>query len=64
MDDPDDDTLSPGMRSRNECIWGNAAYHFTPALTGMLEYSHMTTDYHEKSDATNDRVQVAMKYAF
>ncbi|HHX98934.1 MAG: hypothetical protein WAQ74_02715 [Kiritimatiellia bacterium] len=64
VDDPDNDTLSPGMRSRNECIWGNAAYHFTPALTGMLEYSHMTTDYHEKSDATNDRVQVAMKYAF
>ena len=30
----------------------------------MAEYSQMTTDYLERDDATNDRVQLAMKYAF
>ena len=64
VDDPDNDTLSPGMRSRNECVWVNAAYNFTTALTAMVEYSQMTTDYFKKPDATNDRVQVAMKYTF
>ena len=30
----------------------------------MAEYSQMTTDYAGKDDATNDRVQVSMKYTF
>lgn len=64
VDDPADGDLSPGMRSKNEMIWINGAYKFTAALTAMAEYSQMTTDYLEKPDATNDRIQVAMKYAF
>ena len=64
VDDPDDEDLSAGMRSKNEMFLFNVAYKFTPALTAMAEYSQMTTDYLEGEDATNDRVQLAMKYAF
>lgn len=64
MDDPDDADLSAGMRSKNELIWINGAYKFTAALTAMAELSQMTTDYYEKPDASNERVQVSMKYTF
>jgi hypothetical protein len=64
VDDPDDADLSAGMRSKNEMYLVNAAYKFTAALTAMAEYSQMTTEYLDKDDATNDRVQVAMKYTF
>ena len=64
VDDPEDDDLSAGMRSKNEMYLFNVAYKFTAALTGMAEYSQMTTDYLDGEDATNDRVQLAMKYAF
>jgi len=64
VDDPDDEDLSPGMRSKNEMYLVNVAYKLTPAVTAMAEYARMTTDYLEKPDASSDRVQVAMKYSF
>lgn len=64
VDDPEDDDLSAGMRSKNEMYLVNVAYKFTAALTGMAEYSQMTTDYLEGEDVSNDRIQLAMKYAF
>ena len=64
VDDPDDEDLNAGQRSKNAMYLANVAYKFTAALTGMAEYSQMTTDYLERDDATNDRVQLAMKYAF
>ena len=64
IDDPDDEDLNAGMRSKNEQVFGNVAYKFTAAVTGMAEYAHMVTDYAGGDDATDDRVQVAMKYAF
>ena len=64
VDDPDDEDLNAGQRSKNEMYLANVAYKFTAALTAMAEYSQMTTDYLERDDATNDRVQLAMKYAF
>ena len=64
VDDPADEDLNPGMRSKNDMVWFNAAYKFTAALTAMAEYSQMTTDYLGKDDATNDRVQLSMKYSF
>ena len=64
VDDPKDEDLSAGMRSKNEMFLINVAYKLTPALTGLAEYSQMTTDYLDGEDATNDRVQLAMKYAF
>lgn len=64
VDDPKDEDLSPGMRSKNEMYLLNVAYKFTPALAALAEYSQMTTSYLEGKDATNDRVQLSMKYAF
>ena len=64
VDDPDDEDLAAGKPCKNEMYLVNAAYKFTAALTAMAEYSQMTTGYLEKPDATNDRIQVAMKYAF
>ena len=66
VDDPEDEDLAGNktLMSKNEMYLVNVAYKFTAALTGMAEYSQMTTDYLGKGDATNDRVQLAMKYAF
>lgn len=64
VDDPEDEDLSAGMRSKNEMYLFNVAYKFTAALTGMAEYSQMITDYLDGEDVANDRVQLAMKYAF
>lgn len=64
VDDPADEDLNPGMRSKNEQAFVNAAYKFTAAVTAMAEYAHMTTEYLEGEDADNDRIQLAMKYAF
>ena len=64
IDNPDDEDLNAGMRTKNEQEFVNVAYKFTLALTGLAEYTHMVTDYAEQNDATDDRVQVAMKYAF
>ena len=64
VDDPDDEDLAEGRPSKNEQIFGNVAYKLTPAVTAMAEYAHMTTDYFGRDEAVNDRVQLAMKYAF
>ena len=64
VDDPKDEDLAEGRPSKNEQIFGNVAYKLTPAVTALAEYAHMTTDYLGKDEAVNDRVQVAMKYAF
>lgn len=66
VDDPDDEDLvgNKTQMSKNEMYLANVAYKFTAALTGLAEYSRMTTDYLNTGDATNDRIQLAMKYAF
>lgn len=64
VDEPDEADLNPGMRSKNEMYLVNGFYKLTAAITAMAEYSRMTTDYLGKDDATSDRVQLAMKYAF
>lgn len=64
VDDPKDEDVAEGKPSKNESIFGNVAYKVTAAVTALAEYAHMTTDYLGRDDAQNDRVQVAMKYAF
>ena len=64
MDDPDDDNLSPGMRSKNELGLVNAFYKLTPAVTLMGELSRMKTGYLDGDSASNNRAQVAVKYTF
>ena len=66
VDDPCDEDLvgNKTQMSKNDLVWLYGAYKFTAALTAMAEYSQMTTDYAGKDDATNDRIQVSMKYTF
>ena len=64
VDDPKDEDIAEGKPSKNQSIFGNVSYKFTAAVTALAEYTHMTTDYLGRDDAENDRVQVAMKYAF
>ena len=64
VDDPKDEDVAEGKPSKNEQIFGNVSYKVTVAVTALAEYAHMTTDYLGRDDAENDRVQVAMKYAF
>ena len=60
VDDPDDDNLNAGNRSKNEMIWVYGAYKITAAVSAIAEYSQMTTDYYEKPDATNDREKISV----
>ena len=64
VDDPKDEDIAEGKPSKNQSIFVNVYYKFTAAVTALAEYTHMTTDYLGRDDAENDRVQVAMKYAF
>ncbi len=64
LDDPDDDDLSPGMRSRNESWGGNIFYTPIPAIEFGLEYTNMTTDYRGGDEADNNRIQAASIYKF
>lgn len=64
VDDPDDDDLEDGMRAKNEIILLNGTWNITKAISVMAEYAHITTGYVEQDDATDDRVQMAVKYAF
>jgi hypothetical protein len=45
MDDPDDNTLSTGNRSKNTCIFGNFTVALSPSLKIGLEISNWQTDY-------------------
>lgn len=64
IDDPDDEDLSAGQRAKNDNILVNGSYKINKAVTVFAEYSHMTTDYAEGEDVSNDRIQLAMQYDF
>ena len=64
VDDPEDEDLSAGMRSKNEQVFVCAFYKLSAAVTAMGEYARMTTDYLEGDDVSSDRVQLSMKYTF
>ena len=58
MDDPDDDDLAAGNRSRNTSLFGNVRYRITKQVIVGLEVDRMATDYLRADDATNDRFQL------
>ncbi len=64
LDNPKDDDLNAGYRSKNQIIFTSLYYNFTTFLTAALEYSHMTTSYLGGSDASDNRVQGAMIFKF
>jgi len=64
IDDPDDETLSPGNRSKNTSVFGNVRYSFAKGTWVGLEYDRMNTDYLEKDNAYNNRFQLSFCMKF
>jgi hypothetical protein len=64
LDDPDEDDLNKGNRSKNELLFANVFFKVNSAVTLGLEYSYITTSYKEASDATDNRIQGSALYKF
>ena len=64
LDDPDDDDMNNGNRSKNELLFANVFFKLNSAVTLGLEYSYITTSYKEASDATDNRFQGSALYKF
>ncbi len=64
MDDPDDDDLTAGMRSKNDWVFGNVAYTVQKALTFMLESAYLKTSYLQGEAGDNLRFQFVTYYKF
>lgn len=64
IDDPRNDQLSLGMRSRNTFYYGNFYYNLIPPVNLCLEYSYWDTDYIGKRDGTDNRIQTAVIYSW
>ena len=64
LDDPDDNDLSKGYRSRNNMLFSSLYYKLTTAVTVAFEYSNITTAYLLGDDATDNRFQGSMIYKF
>jgi len=62
IDDPSNDDLSTGMRSRNSFYYLNTLYSLIPPLTIGLEYSYWETEYQNMSTGTDNRVQTSVIY--
>jgi hypothetical protein len=64
IDNPRDGDLSPGMRSRNSFIFGNATYFFAKYLSVGLELSYWKTDYKDDSNGDDIRIQNSWMLTF
>jgi len=64
IDDPRNDDLSAGMRSRNTLLFVNVLYKLIPPVTLGLEYSYWDTEYINKSSGTDNRVQGSVIYSW
>jgi len=64
VDDPDDDALAAGGRSRNRSAWIVAARAVRPDLEVALELSYWRTDYLALESGDSWRLQTALTYGF
>lgn len=64
VDDPDDEDLALGFRSRNYAGWGNVVHDFGGGLQVGLEYSYWQTLYTNMLEGTSSRVQGSVIYTF
>lgn len=64
IDDPDNQDLSNGNRSKNQTVVTSAYFKITSAVTAAFEYYYMTTSYKGQSAASDNRFQGAMIYKF
>jgi hypothetical protein len=63
-DDPNEDDLLNGMKSRNDWVFGNVSYDIKKTITFMLEGEHIKTYFKNSSAGENFRVQFASYYKF
>ena len=59
LDEPDEDDLNKGNRSKNELLFANVFYKFNSAITLAFEYSNMETSYLDEEKSSNNRFQGA-----
>ena len=64
LDDPYDDNLGEGSRSRNRTVWINAVRSFRRYLKAGVEVSHWSTEYVGLEDGESFRVQGSVVYSF
>ena len=64
IDNPSDEDLNPGMRSKNGFIYINSQYKITAPLSIGFEYSHWKTEYVGMSDGTDNRFQTSFIYSW
>lgn len=57
VDDPDDNDLSSGNRSKNQAIFGNIKYSVVPQVTVGVEITKWRTDYKDSDAAKALRVE-------
>ncbi|MBN2467176.1 MAG: hypothetical protein JXD19_03400 [Deltaproteobacteria bacterium] len=62
IDDPSNDDLSAGMRGRNSFYFANVNYQIIPPVTVGLEYSYWNTEYIDRSNGTDNRLQASIIY--
>ncbi|HOX06986.1 MAG TPA: hypothetical protein PK280_11340 [Planctomycetota bacterium] len=65
LDDPNNDDLGVGARSRNFALFGNATCDLGRGVSAGIEYMHLETDYLGQDDpARVNRVQFSLIYKF
>jgi hypothetical protein len=64
FDDPDDDDLTNGNRSKNDWLFGNVAYNIKKAVVFMLEAEYLKTSYIDDEAGENLRCQFVTYYKF
>ncbi|UCF68509.1 MAG: hypothetical protein JSV80_04220 [Acidobacteriota bacterium] len=64
IDDPDDEDLEGGSRSKNVAVWGNMVYSILPELALGIELSYWDTDYNTFASGDAGRLQTALIYRF
>jgi hypothetical protein len=64
IDDPDDEDLLPGSRTKNGSLWANYLYNLRSYLRTGVEISHWATDYLERQDDSALRLQGTLIYSF
>jgi hypothetical protein len=64
IDDPDDEDLSDGGRTRNTSVWGNVLYDLNEAVQIGLEVSRWDTEYKNLEDGDAWRFQTSFIYRF
>ncbi len=64
FDDPDNDDLTEGMRTKNEWLFGNVSYNIAKSVTFMLEGEYLKTSYMDKEAGDNLRLMFVTYYKF